>query len=148
MEARSSAEDRKMLARGRNVWRLCAAAEWAFAKYGKDTTAAHIISAAGMSRRSFYEFFRSVEHLFARLTWAADQFDQTETGTIYCDMVCPSADFMLVALPLEVVKKRDMSGTDFLLAFQARAKRVEAGPEPIPSHDGFLLWYADTVLSG
>jgi len=140
--------EKKALAKAVRIWRLCAAAEWAFAKYGSNTTAAHIISAANMSRRTFYELFDSVEHLLDRLTAAADKFDQAPEGTVYTDIVCPSADYMLTAMPLESVMDRDISGTDFHLAFEARKKRVELGPEEIPGHEGFLLWYADAVDAG
>jgi len=131
----------------RQVWRLCAAAEWAYAAHGSSTTVKDILIAAGMSRRSYYEIFRSIEHMFARMTFAADELDR-QSAVHFFDKVCPSADHMLCAMSLDATRGRDMSGTDFNTAFAARKKRVELGPEPVPADETFLLWYAQIVTSG
>jgi len=138
----------KRLVRARNAWRVCAAAEVAFAEHGALATASHILKAGGFSRRTLYDLFRSVEHVLARMTWAADQFDHTDAGVKYVEQTVPTADHVLCAMPLDFVRDRDMSGVDFGNAFEARAKRVEIGPQPIPTNQAFLLWYAETVLSG
>lgn len=60
-------ETRKLLS-ARQKWRLCAAAEVAFAQHGGKTTVRDILSIACMSRRSFYEFFSSVDDIVEKMT--------------------------------------------------------------------------------
>lgn len=64
-------EDRgKKLTRMRMVWRLANAGAEAFGTLGLRASVADIIARGGMSRRSFYEFFKSKEDMLVRITIA------------------------------------------------------------------------------
>lgn len=134
---------KRRLQRARQIWRMCAAAEFTFAKSGHATTVADILKNAGMSRRSYYEYFSSLENIIARITYAADAFDRGEAGHEHDGMVCPSVDFMLCSAPLD--PPRDVTGIDFNSVFEARKARALLGPESVPDNEAFLLWYAETV---
>lgn len=58
------------------VWRLCSAAEYclsqaAFSGRLQHVVVAEIIKTAGMSRRSYYEFFANLDHQIERMHFAA-----------------------------------------------------------------------------
>src|SRR5690349_5007518 len=119
----------------RALWRLCAATEFVCARLGVKATVADVLKAAGMSRRSFYQFFESLEQAIevmhnVQLWTLAHKSDPTELAT------SPGAPWVLLSLD----PSRDI-GLDASAAFsQARLVKEYDAPRPVPSDKDLIEW--------
>jgi AcrR family transcriptional regulator len=121
----------RKIQQARQTWRMCAAAEVAFAKLGRGTTVADILKAAGMSRRSFYEMFGKIEDI-VRLS--VEHRRATGLG--------PSLEFM--ALAYAPSRETHIDANAAFAAARAAAERGE--PLPAPGVEELLAWYDQTPL--
>lgn len=129
-------EDRgKKLTRMRMVWRLANAGAEAFGTLGLRASVADIIARGGMSRRSFYEFFKSKEDLLVRITIAErSHFRGAPTGA-------PAAR----GLPHDLcryIEKLVPSSRDIIFEHAIS----KDGMVLIPPHSELEAWYEAVML--
>jgi AcrR family transcriptional regulator len=122
----NTSEQSIKLRMARAKWRLCAAAEVVLAKKGGAATVADILELAGMSRRSYYEFFRSIDDMIESM---AQHFAGSGFG--------PHAPWM-VWVKEPGIGKPDVAAKMFQLARIAS----ESEPTKPPSADVLLSWFA------
>lgn len=137
--------------RARQVFRLCAAVEHAVAKSGYRCVVADVLKAAGMSRRSFYERFDSLEDLTVRMHRAFGSAAARSAGlgeddaTLSTFPSCESLFFM-----------RAFDDEPHITYEQSRdhADHYEQFPRQTPDLDAFAegmplrLWAEDVMTGG
>lgn len=109
----------------RQKWRLCAAVEYVCAVMGTSATVADALKQAGMSRRSFYEFFDSLDDICEAMQIASREHNRA-----------PHAPFRLLSLN----PCRD--DIDAASAFSYARSVLEAGALEVPDDESLLAWGA------
>jgi AcrR family transcriptional regulator len=146
-------ENRQKLTTRRQIFRLCAAAELVVAESGYRITVRDILSAAKMSRRSFYEIFLSLDDLLDRMHYAFEKAclravdDYGEGDATLTDY--PSCESLFFA--------RGAGSGPHITDFQRQLhfqQRIARGLRSTPDHTAFAddqplgLWAMDIVAGG
>lgn len=126
-------EQNSKIRKARAKWRLCAAAEVVLARRGQDATVADILKVAGMSRRSYYEFFRSIDDMVQQMA----------------ELAASSSGFGPNAPWMSWVTVPGRGASDMAAKAFERAKNATEGhPAPVPSDALLLAWYEQAGAPG
>jgi AcrR family transcriptional regulator len=124
--------ERRKLSQARAKWRLCAAAEVVLARMGTKAKVADVLKQAGMSRRSFYEHFNSLEHIDDQMV-----YHRTLAG------FGPCANWMAWARNPAFT---GLLGGDASAAFAHAREVAERGALPVPGNAELLAWFEKRQL--
>lgn len=147
-------EHRRSLHHARQMWRLCVAAEVMFARMGASATVADIIKQAGMSRRSYYEYFSSREQQVLAMHLAAKNViekrlapqERAKGGSELTIPYVPHADWILLAHRPSASEDINIVAA-FQRAREAVRRAKEAPPPAILADDDLLAWAKEMRVS-
>lgn len=137
---------RRQVREAQQLWRLCSAVESGIRQHGYRVTVAQVCTIAGMSRRSFYEFFDSLHDAYERMQRAIGRMIERSEYDIVSAYPAALVDYPHAEAMLGLMGESSTMRADRLdHAHFVRDTRYAVESREAPDNHDLVAWATDVM---